>query len=290
MSAFLASVCKDISTATDRLFELQSAHSCSGGCINRATLVKGKCGSSYFLKSNGPVGAKLFAAEADGLRAIAVTQTIRTPMAICQGVSADGTAYLVMEALELSHTGDSALMGRQLAELHKITGDYFGWERDNFIGITPQKNAHYTSWLDFFREQRLEYQLVLARNRGLCLRDAQKLLNRLDVYFQDYAPAPSLLHGDLWNGNTGFTTTGEPLVFDPAVYYGDRETDLAFTYMFGGFEPEFYRGYQAVWPLDSGFEIRKPLYNLYHQLNHFNLFGGSYGTQANLTIKQLLAT
>lgn len=204
-------------------------------------------------------------------------------------MATDRTAFLVLEAIRIDPQGHSDLMGRKLAAMHQVEGAFFGWENDNFIGATVQSNALNHSWIDFYREQRLTFQLELAEHNGLVIPEAAQLLNRLEGFFDDYEPRPSLLHGDLWGGNAGFTPEGEPIMFDPAVYYGDRETDLAFTYMFGGFDHQFYQGYEAVWPLNVGFEQRKPLYNLYHELNHYNLFGGGYGVQAHHTIRQLVS-
>jgi len=171
------------------------------------------------------------------------------------------------------------LMGEQLADLHRHTSPdgRFGWHRDNYIGATPQANGWKESWAEFWLERRLRPQLELAGRNGFVLEAPP--LGLLD----GHEPKPCLLHGDLWSGNAGFTLQG-PVVFDPAVYYGDREADLAMTELFGGFPREFYEAYQEAYPLENGYELRKQLYNLYHLLNHLNLFGAGYLAQVKATL------
>jgi protein-ribulosamine 3-kinase len=185
-----------------------------------------------------------------------------------------------------------AALGEQLAAMHRATRDRFGWRRDNTIGSTPQVNMQLSDWVEFWRRHRLGYQLDLAARNGYrgALQDkGAQLLERLPQFFKGYRPAASLLHGDLWGGNAAVTAGGEPVIFDPAVYYGDREADLAMTTLFGGFTPAFYRAYETQWPLDPGHRERHELYNLYHVLNHLNLFGGGYRAQAEGMIDRLLA-
>lgn len=174
--------------------------------------------------------------------------------------------------------------------MHAHTGNYFGWNRDNTIGSTPQPNTPTQEWIDFWRDRRLGFQLELAARNGLpgeCERQGRALLGRLERYFDGYRPEPSLLHGDLWGGNWGTTPDGVPYIYDPAVYFGDREADLAMTRLFGGFGESFYEGYQAAWPLPPGWERRVPLYKLYHLLNHFNLFGTGYLGQIEGALAEL---
>jgi fructosamine-3-kinase len=223
--------------------------------------------------------ASAFAAEADGLRALR-SAGMRTPAPISQGI-AGGRAYLLMEFLDLERRGDFAALGRMLAHSHGRAGERFGWHRDNYIGATPQANAWCGNWAEFWRKRRMEPQLALARKNGFDIEAPC-----LDV-LEGHAPRPSLLHGDLWSGNVGFTPDG-PVVFDPAVYYGDREADLAMTELFGGFPPQFYEAYRATLPVDSGYEKRKALYNLYHLLNHLNLFGAGYLGQVKAALRLLL--
>jgi protein-ribulosamine 3-kinase len=225
-----------------------------------------------FLKTKDPGWTDAFAAEADGLEAL--RPHIRVPRVLDRGVK-NGKAFILLERFDLVRKGDFAAMGRALANLHRQTGPRFGWSRDNYIGLAPQVNAWRGAWADFFRECRLKPQLERAR---LELR-----WERIDELLKGHSPAPSLLHGDLWTGNAGFTAEG-PVVFDPAVYYGDRETDVAMTELFGGFPREFYEAYDDVLPLDPGYEERKHLYNLYHLLNHLNLFGGGYLEQVKTTL------
>ena len=192
-------------------------------------------------------------------------------------------AYFEMERLELGAPADWAALARMLADMHRNIGPRFGWPTDNWIGLAPQKNGWRDDWIGFYRDCRLLPQLERA---GL-LSGAHRLLENLQTFFGGYRPSPSLLHGDLWNGNVGFTREG-PVIFDPAVYYGDREADLAMTELFGGFPADFYAAYDQAWPLDSGYAARKHLYNLYHLLNHLNLFGSGYRGQVDATLGVLL--
>ena len=235
----------------------------------------------------------MFEAEAAGLDEIARSATIRVPRPVCFGSSA-GSSWLALEHISFRPAGRHGMraLGRGLARLHRVTAPQFGWDRDNTIGATPQVNAPGSGWIAFWREHRLGFQLDLAARNGHTGRLQQRggqLLEKLPEFFTDYTPAPSLLHGDLWSGNAGFDESGDPVIYDPAVYYGDREADIAMTELFGGFSADFYSGYNAEFPLAAGYARRKDLYNLYHVLNHLNLFGGGYGTQAERMIDQLLA-
>jgi fructosamine-3-kinase len=183
-------------------------------------------------------------------------------------------------------------LGEALAWLHRARGPHCGLERDNFIGATPQPNGTAPDWVTFLRERRLGYQLDLAAANGYGgrLQERGRRLNEvIDVFFSTHHPAMSLLHGDLWSGNRGVLADGTPVVFDPAVYHGDREADIAMTRLFGSFGPRFYAAYTATWPLDLAAGTRRDLYNLYHVLNHLNLFGGAYRAQAEAMIDRLLA-
>lgn len=231
-----------------------------------------------------------FAAEADGLTALAAAG-IRVPEVLCCGESGS-EAFLVLEYLDLRVSGDYAALGRALALLHSARGEFFGWQRDNYIGTTPQLNRRASSWTDFWRDSRLGPQLELASRKGLgasLLGKAERLLDALPRLLSGHTPSACLLHGDLWGGNAGFLEDGAPVLFDPAVYWGDREADSAMTELFGGFPRAFYSAYSAIAPLDSGYARRRPLYNLYHVLNHANLFGGGYALQAERMIDGLLA-
>ena len=247
----------------------------AGGCIHRCYRTR-IAGTDRFLKINSVECSDAFASEADGLAALRHAG-LRAPEPVEHGV-VGGQAYLLLEFLDLRATGDFAALGRMLANAHRTPGPRFGWPRDNFIGSTPQRNGWCDDWAEFWRERRVQPQLELARRKGFDLPgiDPGPLL-------KNHKPQPSLLHGDLWSGNAGFTADG-PVVFDPAVYYGDREADLAMTELFGGFPREFYKAYNEVFPLPEGYEKRKHLYNLYHLLNHLNLFGSGYLGQVKTTL------
>jgi protein-ribulosamine 3-kinase len=279
-----------ISQATGTVFAPGPQTALGGGCINQAfRLSDGK--EHFFVKTNSAARLPMFEAEAAGLEEILATRSLRAPRPVCQGTS-DGAAWLVLEFLELGGRGSGAEMGRQLAQMHRQTATRFGWKRDNTIGSTPQPNAWTESWIAFFRDQRLGKQLELAAKKGYgreLQRKGARLRAGLDTFFSTYQPVPSLLHGDLWRGNAGYLATGQPVIFDPAVYFGDREADLAMTELFGGFGADFHAAYREAWPLDAGYEQRKILYNLYHILNHAYLFGGGYVGQAQSLLDRLLA-
>jgi fructosamine-3-kinase len=282
-----------ISQAIDRSFELIDRQSVGGGCINRAYLISNKK-ERYFVKLNQASLVEMFAAEAKGLQEIAATAMIKVPLPICWGVAQENNSYLVLECLDLIDRGNSqnwVEMGRSLAAMHdyRISNTAkFGWHIHNTIGSTPQLNTWETNWTIFFKNQRLGYQLQLARRKGGHFPQADRLLATIPDLLANHQPQPSLVHGDLWGGNASFTTAGIPVIFDPATYWGDREVDVAMTELFGGFPAAFYQGYASVYPLEPDYDRRKQLYNLYHILNHYNLFGGGYQSQANSAIELLL--
>jgi fructosamine-3-kinase len=274
---------KDISRETGTVFRATQAHSLGGGCINEAACLEGD-GRRFFVKLNTPQRLAMFAAETEGLEEMLSSGSIRVPQPVCYG-SDEAHSWLVLEYIEFGPADQttSAQLGEQLAAMHRCTIEHFGWKRDNTIGATPQVNSPEKSWVDFLREHRLRYQLELAEANGASSRLLDRgllLLEALPAFFETYNPLPSLLHGDLWGGNWGADNAGQPVIFDPAVYYGDREADLAMTELFGGFDDRFYQSYRHAWAIDPGYSSRKVLYNLYHVLNHFNLFGGSYAGQA----------
>ena len=283
-------IAQKISEATGEKFTIEQRSSVSGGCINQGYALIGE-GKTYFIKLNSASLAEMFVAEALGLKQMYATQTIRIPQPICWG-AVNNSAYLVMEWLELGNRGNNASweeMGRQLAAMHRFEeSKQFGWEINNTIGSTPQVNTWTDSWSEFFAHHRIGFQLRLAKRRGGNFPETAKVIAAVEELLRDYKPQPSLVHGDLWSGNAAVTESGEPVILDPATYWGDREVDLAMTELFGGFPAAFYRGYNQAWPLDSGYEQRKDLYNLYHILNHFNLFGGGYGNQATRMIAKIL--
>ncbi len=235
----------DIENTTGARASLDQQGSVGGGCINRAVRVRyGDTG--YFVKLNSASRLEMFAAEAEGLLELARSKTLRVPVPVCRGDDGD-TAYLVMEDLQLGGQGDPAALADGLANLHRVTRDRFGWSRNNTIGATLQVNTETDDWVDFWRQQRLQFQLELAAGHGHGGRlqsQGERLLDVLPQLFSAYSPQASLLHGDLWGGNYAYSRDGEPVIFDPAVYYGDREADLAMTELFGGFSGEFYSAYR----------------------------------------------
>ncbi len=284
-------IADQIAQATGHGFQAQPPRGQGGGCINQAfTLSDGV--QSWFVKTNGATRLDMFEAESEGLNALAATGTLYAPRALLTGSHGD-TAYIVLEHIEFGR--DSNLgwrrAGQQLAELHRCGSHAFGWQRANTIGATHQSNTWQSDWVRFWRDQRLGFQLELAARNGHGGRlqtRGEQLLTRFAALI-DHDPPPALLHGDLWSGNFGFTRTGEAVIYDPATYYGDREADLAMTELFGGFSADFYAAYREAWPIHPGYRVRKTLYNLYHVLNHLNLFGGGYLRQAERMLDELLA-
>ncbi|MCW8906039.1 MAG: fructosamine kinase family protein [Sedimenticola sp.] len=261
----------------------------SGGCINQAfRLSRGD--RRYFVKLNRADRLAMFEEEADGLEALSAAGAIRTPANLGCGI-AGHNAYLLLEYIDLGGQGDPVQAGRQLAALHRHSGKHFGWHRDNTLGSTPQPNTPNSAWPRFWQQCRLGHQLDLAASRGESgkLQERGRRLLESVPLLLEHTPPPSLLHGDLWSGNFAYDREGAPVIFDPAVYHGDRETDLAMSELFGGFPTAFYAAYKEAWPLPPGYPVRKQLYNLYHILNHLNLFGGGYRQQALSLIEQLLA-
>jgi fructosamine-3-kinase len=288
--SLLESIRSGLSESIGEQAELQWAGDLPGGDINQAALVQSPA-SRWFVKyrRNAPPG--MFEAEAKALDEIATSGCIRAPNPVAWG-SENGTAWLVMEYLELTSRGPHALLGEQLAALHTVTSDSHGWSVDNYIGTTPQFNRRHGNWTEFWRDCRLQPQLAMARDNGFGSRlidRGERLLEGLDQLLQGHEPVASLLHGDLWAGNKAFTTNGQPVIFDPASYYGDRETDLAMTELFGGFDAAFYTAYQACAALPAGYPLRRELYKLYHVLNHLNLFGNAYLRRSENMIDALLA-
>lgn len=271
-----------------RITRVQSAQ---GGCIHRSVMIETDR-RRYFLKLNDVAHVDSFAAEIDGLDALAAAG-MRVPQPIAHGTTQDA-AFLVLEHLQLTdgNAHSQRALGHALARMHATHGPRYGWARDNFIGLTPQLNTASESWIAFWRDARLAPQLALAAANGYGKRLqwlGDRLTETLPALLNGHTPAASLLHGDLWGGNAGALEDGTPVVFDPAVYYGDREADLAMADLFGGFTPDFHAAYRELAPLEPGYAARKVLYNLYHVLNHLNLFGGCYLAQAERMMERLLA-
>ena len=288
---FWTAVSQHIARVTGTPFHARRQRSVGGGCINSAYIIDDGQ-AAFFVKTNHADKAAMFEAEAAGLTEIVASRTLRAPHPICHGVVED-RAYLVLEYIDM-HAGDNRSaerLGEQLAAMHRVSAPRFGWHIDNTIGTTPQINTWTDDWIIFYSEHRLRFQLDLAARNGYRLQTpGAQLIEYLPAFFDTYHPPPALLHGDLWGGNWGADSQGQPVIFDPAPYYGDREADLAMTELFGGFPARFYAAYAAMYPLDvGGYAVRKILYQLYHILNHFNLFGGDYGKQAERMIERLLA-
>jgi len=291
MTLLWNTICDHIENVTGDQVSRQGRDGVSGGCINQAFRLEGSQ-QDYFIKINHAKHLSMFEAEMRGLQEIADSDTLRVPEPVCCAIH-DDSAYIVMEYLQLGG-GREGLekLGEKLAAMHRVTRPEFGWEIDNTIGSTPQLNPLTEDWVTFWRESRLGFQLELAGRNGYGGRLQQQgnqLLESFPALLEGYDPEPSLLHGDLWSGNYAIMSSGEPVIYDPAVYYGDRETDLAMTELFSGFGNRFYQAYQETWPLDTGYALRKTLYNLYHILNHLNLFGGGYLAQAEGMIDRLLS-
>lgn len=263
-----------------------------GGSINRC--YRWPAGAApLFVKVTGRSSLSMLEAEAEGLAELARARSLRTPAVVACG-SAGESAFLALEWLDTGRATEACeiRLARGLAAQHRKSARAFGWHRDNTIGSTPQANEPLTSWMEFYRERRLRPQLARAAARGYgaeLTACGERLMDATPQLLAGHQPQPALLHGDLWGGNWLATPQGEPVIYDPAVYYGDREADLAMTRLFGGFGAAFYRAYAEAAPLPPGAALRGELYNLYHLLNHANLFGGGYAAQARRVIGRLLA-
>ena len=248
---------------------------------------------SVFLKRIEIDRSSILNSEAEGLSAISKTNTLRTPSMIAKGESTN-FAWLALEFISLKNPDSncSIKMGESLAAMHQCQNDFHGWHTTNWIGANKQCNNYLDDWPSFFKEFRLLPQLTQALDNNLdpsVFDHGKLLLEGFSKLFANYYPTPSLLHGDLWAGNWASDLNGNPVAFDPACYYGDRETDIAMTELFGGFHQDFYIAYNSVNPIDKGYIERKSVYNLYHILNHFNIFGASYEQQASDLIKKSLS-
>ena len=254
------------------VMEVKKAH---GGSISEAWYIK--ClEEEFFLKATKLSQKGLFYSEVAGLKELSQCKSLTIPKVL--GISeSDSQCLLLLEYFQLDthNSASQAKLGKGLAEMHRITDEKFGFTESNYIGATPQINNKTDNWVDFYNHCRLMPQAYMTGN-GEIETLAEKLSEKTAAFFKSYTPQASLLHGDLWSGNTARVGNEEVLIYDPAVYYGDRETDIAFTEFFSGFSPEFYKAYNETWPLDEGYEIRKYLYQLYHSLNHLNLFGSTY--------------
>ncbi|EAR08993.1 fructosamine kinase family protein [Reinekea blandensis] len=266
--------------------ERLTATPCHGGQINQAYRVEGS-GPSLFVKLQRTDDADFFTEEARALTELSEVGGLSTPKVLAQSAVGDVQA-LVLTWCDLSGLPAAGffMAGQQLARCHQVTQTSCGWYADNLLGTTVQPNDWQSNWGDFFIEQRLT-PLIHQLDEPALTRRLPDLTAFHDC-FREYQPAASLLHGDLWSGNLAGDKQGRPVFFDPASYYGDRETDLALTELFGGFPAEFYQGYEAVWPLDAGYPRRRPWYQLYHILNHALIFGGAYLSDAQHRLERVL--
>ncbi len=277
---------KSLGNVLDKETKIAGTRAVGGGCINSTLEITTPSGSRYFLKVNPKAPKGFFERETEGLLAIRDTKTIRAPEPLAVGnLSADNlssTSFLIMEYIDAASPRPdfSETFGRQLAALHRCVSNRFGFGSDNFIGALPQRNDWGESWTDFFGRLRLGVQLEMLERRGYATSELrgkfEKLLGKMERLIGTHALLPSLLHGDLWSGNVMADESGAPVLIDPAVYYGDREADLALTELFGRFDAPFYAAYAEAFPLEPGYDERRDIYNLYHLLNHLNLFGLSY--------------
>ena len=280
---------KQIADSMQSDFSVQSIEPVYGGDINQAYSISGQK-QKFFVKLNSSSRFDMFEAEAKGLKQIEDSHTIKVPNFISCGVF-ENHSFLILEWLNISKSGDMADVAVSLAKMHKTTSKNFGFASDNFIGSTPQINQWKSNWIDFFAENRLKPQLQWLKEKGVAGRiqnSINELTSQLDRFFIDYNPEPSLIHGDLWQGNYGFNLDGIPVIYDPACYYGDFEADLAMMELFGNPGELFFSEYNKHNPNDEGYAVRKNIYNLYHLLNHANLFGSSYLTQIEMSANRLL--
>ena len=258
-----------------------------GGDVNEAARVETSY-ARYFVKWNFHPRPRMFEVEARGLNLLAAANALRIPRVIAV---IDQPAALVLEWIDLGSNKSAAAeaLGRGLAQQHRSSAQTYGLDHDNYIGSTPQYNAQARSWIEFYRDQRLGAQRDLAQHNGYLTSDRarrlDRVMERLDQWIDDATASPALLHGDLWGGNYLIDAQGRPVLIDPAVYYGDREAEIAFTELFGGFGARFYAAYDETWPLERGYADRRDLYNLYHLLNHLNLFGEGYGGSVDAILR-----
>ncbi|QBG34386.1 fructosamine kinase family protein [Litorilituus sediminis] len=245
---------------------------------------------SYFVKLNSKECLINFQAEAYSLKQLAKLTQIPCPKITTIGTSLD-KSFLVLEYIPFSKANPKLWFefGQQLAKMHNNTSHgQFGWQHDNYIGNTIQPNHWKRNWTTFFSEQRIAWQLQLLSEKSILLGDIDHIAQVCHDQLLHHKTRPCLVHGDLWQGNVGFTHE-HAMIFDPACYYGDREVDIAMTELFGQFPDDFYRGYQAEYPLDKGYERRRLIYNFYHVLNHANIFGGIYIEQAKAMLTRIMA-
>ncbi|MCK5696867.1 MAG: fructosamine kinase family protein [Gammaproteobacteria bacterium] len=279
-----------ISETLNTPFHIQQTVAVGGGDINEAYQVIGNEQQAYFVKLNHVSLEFMFQVEFDSLNELLQAKNFRIPKPICFGV-VGSKSYLVLEYITMNTHGNQKKLGRALAQMHQISTSDYGWYQNNVIGSSLQQNNKESDWLTFWREQRLMPQFQMLYDKGhqhQFQAITEQLFVHLDILLGKHQPIASLLHGDLWSGNYAFDHQGQPTIFDPALYYGDREVDRAMTELFGGFSQDFYQAYDEILPLEEGYQQRKIVYNLYHILNHANLFGASYLQQAKNMIDHII--
>lgn len=280
-------VSEKISEVTGTDFICDDIREVSGGDTHRAYKISdGR--KRYFVKTNTIDAVDNFATEASGLQSLSQCNKIRIPNPICHGIAGDAS-FLVLEHITLKDGNPQSWfeLGKRLAELHRCEDHgRYGCECNNYVGKTPQDNHWEQDWASFFAEHRIGHMLQLLANNGIQFVDIDHAVDLTKQSLKNHCPKASRLHGDLWQGNVGFFKD-RPVIFDPAFYYGDRETDLAMTELFGRFPASFYQGYNEVWQIDKDYSQRRDLYQLYHILNHALMFGGNYTQSAQATIRKL---
>ena len=264
---------------------INSISTISGGCISESFKINMHSGRSYFLKLNFDCPADMFLKEANGLKELGKSNSIKIPEVILADKS-----FILLEFISMGNKSGNFFedFGRKFAGMHKFTSNSFGFYEDNYIGSNVQINIPAESgknnWTKFYFNNRILFQYKLAEKKGYATKELttgiSALENKIESILLGSEEIPSLLHGDLWGGNFMIDELGNACLIDPAVYYGHREADLAMTKLFGGFNRNFYSAYNEFFPLPDGYEYRENIYKLYHVLNHLNLFGSGYYSQA----------
>lgn len=280
---------QNITQAIGEQFNIKYKKIVTGGDINLCYWLS-DYQHNYFIKLSDKSRLQQFESEAYSLAQIKKINTMSCPEVITTGTTLD-KSYLVLEYLpfKIACAKEWFNFGEQLAQMHKFsTHGQFGWQHDNYIGTTLQPNDWQSNWRTFFAEQRIGWQLQLLAEKSIKLGDIEHIIDVCHKKLLHHQATPCLVHGDLWQGNLGFSDSGV-FIFDPASYYGDREVDVAMTELFGQLPSEFYQGYQSVYPLENDYDKRKLVYNFYHNLNHANLFGGVYIEQCKANLTRILA-
>ncbi len=274
-------------------FVVQSYHRVAGGDTHDCFIVRDDT-HRYFVKTSATLPLSAFEQEANGLIAIRATKTLECPNVICMGEVTQNEApvtYLVLQHIKFQAGSEQnwSAFGAQLAAMHQsaLPSNQFGWEQPNYLGATEQRNTPMDSWAQFFAEQRIGAMLEKLAHKNIRIINPDQFVERVLIFLSDHPPSPALVHGDLWSGNVGFNKQG-PVIFDPAIYIGDAEADIAMTELFGRFKAPFYQAYYDALPPKPGYEARKQIYQLYHLLNHALLFGGDYVSSSQSIIQQFL--